>query len=311
MEGAFDSVGNFQGVSLASLELPIAAEQFTTDRYFYDWDIMDYDDDTYVTVNTTKGYVPASTSVLVGKVSEEHLRTFDVVWVYIFYSDQAETYIPSGPYTSGSIHLSGDGDDGDGEGPGDGGGGDESGDVDTDPVTPNLSITSVSKSTITGSGDSFVVYGSGLGDVTKLMIGDTEVAFSVNPDGTLRVTSPSLAYGQYDLKAISPDGQAVLLKALWVVDTLQFSTWTQRSGDSIKIYAKTVIGVGKVQFYVDGREIAWVNSVDSTDPKLRTAKGFHYLVRTVDLKVDGSKTRFEVKLNGERVRRNTYTINGN
>lgn len=307
LEGAFTTLGNYQGVTLDSLELASTASQFTTRRY-------DFEYVEYVTSNTTKGYVPATTSPLVGKVSIEQWDDFVLNgWAYIFYNDQTQdSFIESGPYTSGSVHLVYEGDGGgDGEGPGEGGGGDESGDVTIDPTTPNLSITSVSKSTITGSGDSFVVYGRGLSDVTNLMIGDTEVVFSVNPDGSLRVTSPVLAYGQHDLKAISPDGQAVLLKALWVVDTLQFSTWTKRSGDSIKVYAKNVIGVGKVQFFVDGREIAWVNSVDSTDPKLRTANGFHYLVRTVDLKLDGSKTRFEVKLNGERVRRNTYTVNGN
>lgn len=186
-----------------------------------------------------------------------------------------------------------------------------SGGGDSESTTPNLVITKVSKSSILAQGDTFTVYGRGLKSVTDLFIGTTEVFFTVNSDGTLRVSSPSLVLGQYDLTAIAPGGKAVLLKGIWVVDDLEFSTWTKRSGDSIKIYAKNVVGVGKVQFFVDGRELAWVNAVEATDPKLRTAYGFHYLVRTVTLKADGAKTRFEVKLNGDRVRRNTYTINGN
>jgi hypothetical protein len=49
------------------------------------------------------------------------------------------------------------------------------------------------------------------------------------------------------------------------------------------IYPKDPIGVGKIQFVVNGREIAWVRAADETDPKLRLAGDSNYLVRTVEL----------------------------
>jgi hypothetical protein len=176
-------------------------------------------------------------------------------------------------------------------------------------VDPNLIITHVSKPSIQAAGDTITVYGRGLNDVTELYFNNTKVSFVKQADGSLLVTTPALPVGEVVITAYASDGTAVLQHAFWVVDTLEFSTWTRHVGDTIKIYAKNVIGRGKVQFFVDGKEIAWVNAVDATDPKLRTANGYHYLVRTVQLKANGAKTRFEVKLNGERVRRNTYTIN--
>lgn len=298
LEGVFTNTGNLQGATYADFDFG-SLQQFTELKFNYDYTLS-------TTINTTKGFVPGANSTLLGAVTDEDLSTFQSDGGdYSFITDQqGDDLVIEGPYTAGAIHVVDEGDGG-------GGGDDDSGDVPSDPTSPNLSITKVSKGSIAAAGDSFVVYGKGLKDVTEVFIGSTKVTFAVQADGTLKVTSPALALGQYDLKVVGPGGQAVLLKGLWVVDTVDFSTWTKRSGDSIKIYAKNVIGAGKVQFFVDGREIAWINAVDGSDPKLRTANGFHYLVRSVELKASGAKTRFEVKLNGERVRRNTYTIYGN
>jgi hypothetical protein len=74
------------------------------------------------------------------------------------------------------------------------------------------------------------------------------------------------------------------------------------------MYAKDPVGDGKIQFFVDGKELAWVNAVDESDPKLSVASGYPYLVRSVDLKP--GKNRFEIKLDGERVWRATYVPRG-
>lgn len=297
LEGVFTNTGNLQGATYADFDFG-SLQQFTALKFNYDYTLS-------ATVNTTKGFVPGANSSLLGAVTDEQTAPYmSTEWGYYYITDQeGDDLVIEGPYTAGAIHRVFEGEGG--------GGGDDSGDVPSDPTSPNLSITKVSKGSIAAAGDSFVVYGKGLKDVTEVFVGGTKVNFVVQADGTLKVTSPALALGQYDLKVVGPGGQAVLLKGLWVVDTVDFSTWTKRSGDSIKIYAKNVIGAGKVQFFVDGREIAWINAVDGSDPKLRTANGFHYLVRSVELKASGAKTRFEVKLNGERVRRNTYTIFGN
>jgi hypothetical protein len=86
-----------------------------------------------------------------------------------------------------------------------------------------------------------------------------------------------------------------------------FRVSTRDLGDgSVKVYARGVVGVGKVQFFVNGREVAWVRAADSSDPKLRTPSagpmaGVSYLVRTVPL-VAG-KNAFEVHVDGQRVLR--------
>jgi len=83
-------------------------------------------------------------------------------------------------------------------------------------------------------------------------------------------------------------------------------SWTKRKADGYaKVYSKNVIGVGKVQFYLNGREIAWIRAVDETNPKLRTANGFHYLVRTVELEL--GKNVIEIYVDEDRVRRVAYT----
>ena len=87
--------------------------------------------------------------------------------------------------------------------------------------------------------------------------------------------------------------------------------WTklQADGTAVKMYAKDPVGDGKIQFFVDGREIAWVNAVDESDPKLvAAASGYPYLVRSVELKP--GKNRFEIKLDGVRVWRTTYVPKG-
>lgn len=82
--------------------------------------------------------------------------------------------------------------------------------------------------------------------------------------------------------------------------------WTKRLSDTqAKLYAKDIIGAGKVVFKLNGKEIAWVSAQDESDPKLRLAGGSNYLVRTVNLAP--GKNVLEVYINGERVRRTVYS----
>jgi hypothetical protein len=82
----------------------------------------------------------------------------------------------------------------------------------------------------------------------------------------------------------------------------------QKDGNSIKLYAKDLVGAGKVQFMLGGKEIAWVNAKDASDPKLRLANGSSYLVRTVDLAA--GKNRFEILVDGVRIFRASYVPKG-
>jgi hypothetical protein len=67
---------------------------------------------------------------------------------------------------------------------------------------------------------------------------------------------------------------------------------------------KNVIGAGKVQFFVNGREITWIRATDTTDPKLRFAGGSYYLFRNIEL--TAGKNAIEIFVDGERVRRVAY-----
>lgn len=86
--------------------------------------------------------------------------------------------------------------------------------------------------------------------------------------------------------------------------------WTQlqADGQTVKMYAKDPISDGKVQFFVNGKELAWITAVDESDPKLSFASGSPYLVRSVTL--SPGKNRFEILVDGERVWRATYVPKG-
>lgn len=82
--------------------------------------------------------------------------------------------------------------------------------------------------------------------------------------------------------------------------------FTKKISDTqVKIYAKDIVGIGKVQFLVGGREIAWVRAEDPGDPKLRTFSGVPYLVRTVTLQP--GKNRIEIQVDGGRAWFATYS----
>ena len=129
------------------------------------------------------------------------------------------------------------------------------------------------------------------------------------------VVPRDLVTGDYTLSisALSPTGAIEFqlpTKVLTAVD-LSFGVWTKKFGlDQGKMYAKNPIGQGKVQFFVNGKEIAWVRADDDTDRKLRKITegpmaGVSYLVRTVDF-VKG-KNALEIYLDGKRVWRAAYT----
>jgi hypothetical protein len=77
-----------------------------------------------------------------------------------------------------------------------------------------------------------------------------------------------------------------------------------------KLYLVDVVGAGKIQYILNGRELGWVRAIDATDPKLRVPSsgpmaGRAYFVRTAQLAP--GKNVLEVLVDGERVRRVAYT----
>ena len=118
-----------------------------------------------------------------------------------------------------------------------------------------------------------------------------------------------LAPGDHTLQVLSRDskGRVITLNFPIVVSGEVAARGSTRNlGDgAVKMYGKNIVGAGKVQFMLNGKEIAWVNATSEGNPKLRTANDAYYLVRTVYL-IKGQKNILEVHLDGVRIKRAAY-----
>jgi hypothetical protein len=63
----------------------------------------------------------------------------------------------------------------------------------------------------------------------------------------------------------------------------------QVSATQVKIYAKDIVGIGKVSLKLNGRELGWVRATSNQDRKLRIIDGTAYLVRTGTLRVGSNQ----------------------
>lgn len=163
-------------------------------------------------------------------------------------------------------------------------------------------VSNVPQTAAAGSKVSYT--GSNLRVVESIKVGGREVTGLVASSSTLSFTVPQLAAGTYNLEITFAGGEVSVQRALVVNG--EPAVWTKRiSNSQAKIYAKNVVGAGKVQFFLNGKEVAWVNAADSRDPKLSSANGFSYLVRTANLK-DG-KNVLEIKVDGDRLKRVVYS----
>ena len=168
------------------------------------------------------------------------------------------------------------------------------------------------------AGSDLVLSGSKLTTINKLSIAGTTVSFLSISDTELGITVPAaLMAGAYDLVVESSYGKLIIQSAIVVQSAIASDTpastedsakpWTKKLDEaSVKIYTKDLVGAGKVQFFVNGKEIAWVNATSADDPKLRTANGSQYLVRTVYL-VEGQKNVLEIWVEGVRAWRSAYS----
>lgn len=164
------------------------------------------------------------------------------------------------------------------------------------------------------SGDVVSISGERLAGITKVSIdGKSADVSKLTATGFDIVLPSGLTAGPKNLMIESNLGNLTFLNAFEVVVTeakvLAKTThsWTKKlDGATAKMYAKNIVGAGKVQFMFNGEEIAWVRAEDTADPKLRLVEESNYLVRTVEL-VEGQKNVLEVYLDGERVRRTAYS----
>ena len=174
---------------------------------------------------------------------------------------------------------------------------------------PVLQVTNI----VAAPGPQVVIAGSNLDQVTSVSIAGLTATATCTKASCSFVLPAGLGAGTFDLVLVGSHGALSIANAITVTDPLVTNTevraWTKRISDTeVKVYAKDIVGSGKVQFMLGGKEIAWVNAVDETDTKLSFANGFSYLVRTVDLAP--GKNRFEILVDGERVFRATYVPKG-
>tara|TARA_B110000503_G_C7070547_1_gene380677 strand:- start:90 stop:1202 length:1113 start_codon:yes stop_codon:yes gene_type:complete len=138
-----------------------------------------------------------------------------------------------------------------------------------------------------------------------LDLGEIPVDSSGNFEGSL--DKLDLAPGLYLLQVngLSLEGLVRSISVRINVASVASKGWTKKiSDDQVKMYFKNPIGVGKLQFFVNGREIAWIRATDATDPKLRQTQNASYLVRTITL--ESGKNALEIYQDSVRVWRAAY-----
>ncbi len=167
------------------------------------------------------------------------------------------------------------------------------------PVVTNDPETAQSGSTVTFTGsDLDEVISATIAGQSATVVSKTESAL------TLRVPA-GLPQGMHDVVLqYSSTEQITLQNGLVIQDSMK--AWTKLQADNtVKMYAKNIIGEGKIQFFHNGNEIAWIRATNSLNPKLSSANGSHYLVRTREL-AEGKNT-FEIYDDGVRVWRAAYS----
>ena len=169
--------------------------------------------------------------------------------------------------------------------------------------------------TVPGTNDQISVTYNGPGIVFGTLPVNTnalgQVSFAVllgsNDSGTATVTVSYDAGDDNDFTGTAVGDLDLVVAKSIVVGASAVSSWTKNLNDgTVKMYAKNIVGAGKVQFMLNGEEIAWVRATSAADSKLRSANGASYLVRTVDL-VEGQKNVLEIYVDGVRTTRTAYT----
>jgi len=159
-------------------------------------------------------------------------------------------------------------------------------------------------------GELVTLNGSALQGVTGITVGGQRAELVTVTDSaiTLRLNLET-PLGEAEVAIDSATGRLLVAGLINVVGTVQAESSptvsVKRMGDRVRVFALDVVGAGKVQFFLNGREIAWVRAVDESDPKLRAHPTGAYLVRNRAL-AEG-KNVIEIYVDGERVRRVAYT----
>lgn len=160
-------------------------------------------------------------------------------------------------------------------------------------------------------GEAVTVTGERLNMVTAVEVDGTQIDVATQNSSELSFVVPvGITPGTKDLTLVGSFGKLVAQQAFTITDEVNppamASAWTklQSDGKTVKFYSKKVVGAGKIQFFADGLEVAWINAIDDSDSKISVVNGAHYMVRSFTLRP--GKNRLEISVEGQRVWRATY-----
>jgi len=160
------------------------------------------------------------------------------------------------------------------------------------------------------SGTKVVLDGERLTTITSVEISGVKQQFKLLGSSQIEIQlDASHVSGAVDLVIASSFGKLTVQDALTVTGASESANfWTKRTDSKVSIYAKNLAGLGKVQFLVNGKEVAWIRASSSADSRLSSTGLDHYFVRTKAL--SSGKNRFEILVSGKRVWFATYSFMG-
>lgn len=137
-------------------------------------------------------------------------------------------------------------------------------------------------------GSTLTMSGQQLSQVSQIAIGDSVISASemTVTDTQLSFVVPAAApLGQQPLVLVGSFGSLSYQNGVEVLaETVRFEVRRQANGD-LKLYAFGILNQGKIQFMVDGQELAWVRATTNQNAGVRTivttSGSEHYLVRTL------------------------------
>jgi hypothetical protein len=177
------------------------------------------------------------------------------------------------------------------------------GEVGSPQVPPGPQVTESPRSV--RPGQFITLRGSGLEMVSGVTVSGLMTPYFDQTDSEISFWLPTdLQKGSQTVVLRVLGGGSVKLQDLLFIQDPVYA-WTQlQSDNTVKMYAKNIVGEGKIQFFHNNSEIAWVRASNALNPKLRQANGSSYLVRTREL-VEG-KNAFEIYQDGKRIWRAAY-----
>ena len=145
-----------------------------------------------------------------------------------------------------------------------------------------------------------VAIGESIVTKSEIIFGENQMSFEVPLDSALG-QQPMIVSGSFGSLSFQNGVEITAALAQSASQELRFEVSEMANGD-LKLYAFGVIASGKVQFVVDGEEVAWVRAANSSDSKLRSmqqdGQTIHYLVRTIK---DGADKKIRFYQNSELI----------